>query len=143
VHGLIALVFLQIVSASFAGTRNERSLRDGADIAAFRQIASAGLAVAELHEAYRDFVHRFPDSSLAEVALARCIAEGEEADTMLADLKPLERNHLVSSYRQHYQNLAANRADGPAVTWIDEGPEALPRRAEPVQTRRNMRKSSR
>jgi hypothetical protein len=140
VNGIIALVFLQFVSATFAGTRIERSLRDGADIAAFREIASAGLSAPERHSAFRDFVHQFPDSSLAEVALAECIEEGEAVDQVLADLKPVLRNRLVSRYRLHYEKLAGTAPDGPAVTWDDESADSPSRHA---QTKRNMRRSSR
>lgn len=132
---LPVLVFAAVVHAD-EPNRTEHDLRQGTDIAAFRVITAEGLSPEASVAAWGEFMATWPQSPLAEVALERCLAQEADLDALLAPLSPVERNRLVQRYRAHRDHLVANPPEGAAVTDADPA-------ADPPQTGRNMRRSSR
>ena len=140
---LAALVLALFTTASSPVGPSEGDLWNGADISAFRTIQVEGLSATDQLPAYAAFIHQFPFSPLAEVALERSVALCADVESVLAPLDPVERSWLVNHYRAHHATLVANPPESVALSEADEGARRDPVPARSGQTRRAMRTSSR
>jgi hypothetical protein len=114
------------VSPILAGPRADATLREGADIAQYRTVHSEGLSAAEKQAAFVLFIRSFPQSPLAEIALAECLDTGLGIDEILGDLGAMDRTRLLARHRQHRHRLAREPVRSSLLTDGGSEGEELP-----------------
>ncbi len=91
-------------------------LYTGEDLIEWRVILENGLAPQERAERFSTFVQTYPQSPLAEVALARALDTGVDIRDVLEPLEESTRRALLRSHRSHQARLRNVAPSGPAVT---------------------------
>ena len=79
-------------------------------------ILENGLDTQERADLFAVFVQTYPQSQLAEVALARALDSGADIRDVLEPLEEPARRALLRSQRSHQARLRLVAPSGPAVT---------------------------
>jgi hypothetical protein len=91
-------------------------LYTGEDLIEWRVILENGLDTQERAERFIVFVQTYPQSPLAEVALARALESGVDIRDVLEPLDEPARRALLRSHRSHQARLRHVPPSGPTVT---------------------------
>ncbi len=113
---LTALFIYTLLQGPAQPQMPDADLYTGEDLIEWRLILKDGLDAQERADRFIDFVHAYPQSPLAEVALSRAVESGVDVKVALEPLDESTRRALLRSQRSHQARLRVIAPTGAAVT---------------------------
>ena len=113
---LAALLMTALLQGAAQPQSIDAFLYTGEDLIEWRLILEDGLDPAERAQRYANFVRTYPQSPLAEVALARAVNNDMSPEQVLEPLDESLRRPLRRSHRAHQARLRQVPPTGTLVT---------------------------